>query len=125
MKLVTPLSKAKGMGAAKDGTEHFWQQRLTALILIPLSLWLGFSLAALPQADYSTVLEWLQSPFNSIALILFLMTSLYHGQMGVQVVIEDYIASTPLKLTLIIANKLLSLIAAVVAVFAIIKLAIA
>lgn len=125
MKLVTPLSKAKGMGAAKDGTEHFWQQRLTALILIPLSLWFGFSLAALPQADYSTVLAWLQSPFNSIALILFLMTSLYHGQMGVQVVIEDYIASTPLKLTLIIANKLLSLIAAVVAVFAIIKLAIA
>ena len=67
--LRTPLSKAKGLGSAKEGTSHFWHQRLTALLLIPLVLWLGFSLAALP-VDHASLVDWIRQPLVSIALIL-------------------------------------------------------
>jgi succinate dehydrogenase / fumarate reductase membrane anchor subunit len=121
-KYVTPLSKAKGLGSAKDGTHHFWMQRITALALIPLTLWFGFSLALLPQTDYAHVLQWLQSPFNSILSILFLLTSFHHGQLGMQVIIEDYIASTPVKLTALILTKLAAFLFAAIGIYAIVTL---
>ena len=85
--LRTPLSKVKGLGSAKEGTTHFWHQRLTALILIPLVLWIGFSLAALPM-DHVSLVSWVQQPLVTIALVLLIVTVFYHAQMGLPVVIE-------------------------------------
>lgn len=121
-KFVTPLKKAKGFGSASDGTHHFWVQRITALALIPLTLWFGFSLALLPQADYAHVIGWLQNPINAILLILFLLVSFHHGQLGMQVIIEDYIASTPVKLTALILTKLAAFLFAAIGIFAIVKI---
>ena len=71
--LRSPLSKVKGLGSAKDGTGHFWHQRLTALLLIPLVLWLGFSLAAMP-IDHATLADWIQQTWVTVALVLLLIS---------------------------------------------------
>ena len=91
--LRTPLSQVKGLGSAKEGTGHFWVQRLTAIGLVPLVLWLSFSIAALPGMDYVSIREWISSPFTSIMLILFLIAGFYHAKLGLQTVIEDYIGN--------------------------------
>ena len=72
----TPLSKVKGLGSAKEGTTHFWRQRVTALILIPLVLWAGYSLAVLP-VDHATLIGWVQHPLVSIALVLLIVTTFF------------------------------------------------
>jgi len=122
--LQTPLSKVKGMGSAKDGTEHFWAQRLTALALIPLTIWFCFSIAALPEASYATVVSWLQSPFNSVMLALSLFAGFYHLQLGLQVILEDYISNKEIRLYSIIAVKLLSVFFAALGIFSIIKVSV-
>ncbi len=119
--LKSPLAKVRGLGAAHEGTGHFILQRLSALALLPLVLWLVFSLARLPSLDYAQMLAWLASPFNALLLILFLGVGLYHAQLGVQVVLEDYISRLPLRMALIVAVKLLSLFAAVAGIFLLLK----
>ena len=79
--LRSPLSKVKGLGSAKEGTHHFWHQRLTSLLLIPLVLWLGFSLAAMP-VDHATLVEWIRQPFVTVLLVLLIVVVFYHAQLG-------------------------------------------
>ena len=122
--LQTPLAKVKGMGSAKDGTHHFWVQRLTALALVPLTIWFCLSIAALPEATYAVVVTWLQSPFNSVMLGLSLFAAFYHLQLGLQVILEDYISSSHIRLFSIIAVKLLSVFFAALGIFSIIKVSV-
>ncbi len=121
--LRTPLSKVKGHGSAKEGTGHFWYQRLTALALAPLCLWFCFSIASLPQMSYDTFTTWLSSPFSAIMLILVLATAFFHASLGLQVIIEDYVSSTPLRTAGIIAVKLLCVALAVTGIFSVLKIA--
>ena len=93
MNLRTPLARARGLGSAKEGSHHWWHQRLTAIALVPLSLWFIFSLISMVGADYMTVVYWLRLPFVSVLLILFIVFLFYHTVLGLQVVIEDYIDS--------------------------------
>ena len=72
--LRSPLSRVKGLGSAREGTSHFWHQRLTSLLLIPLVLWLGFSIAALPL-DHATLVRWVQQPLVTVALLLLIMAT--------------------------------------------------
>ena len=123
--LRTPLSQVKGLGSAKEGTEHFWVQRLTAIALIPLVLWLGFSIAALPGMDYVSIREWISSPFTSIMLILFLVTGFYHAKLGLQSVIEDYVSSHSTRTGVIIVVNFLAAILAVTGVFSVLRIAFA
>ncbi len=74
-----------------SGSWHFFWQRLTALLLIPLVIWFCFALASLPGADHATVVGWIRSPVNAPLLMLVLIVGLYHGYLGVRVVIEDYV----------------------------------
>jgi len=111
--LRTPLSRARGLGSAKDGTHHFWHQRLTALLMIPLTLWLGFSLASLP-VDHATLVSWIQQPVTTVGLVLVVIVTFYHAQLGLQVVIEDYVSSHSRRmLTLLFANLICLLFGAV------------
>lgn len=121
MSLRTPLAKARGLGSAKHGTHHFWLQRLTALALVPLSLWFLSALVGMTRVDYATVTSWMSSPPNAILLILFVISLFYHAQLGMQVVIEDYIDKEWQKVANIILIKLLSFVAAVASIFAILK----
>ena len=123
MSLVSPLNKVIGLGSAKEGAEHWWMQRLSAVALIPLGLWFSFALGAMDQLDYSSVVEFVRYPVNSILLVLALITLTYHSQLGVQVVAEDYVHSSSLKIITIVAVSFAHILVAVAGIFAILKVA--
>ncbi|NCF37733.1 MAG: succinate dehydrogenase, hydrophobic membrane anchor protein [Gammaproteobacteria bacterium] len=120
--LRSPLSRVKGLGSAKDGTHHFWHQRLTSLLLIPLVLWLGFSLAAMP-VDHATLVDWVRQPLVTIALVLLIGTTFYHAKLGLQVVIEDYVASHSRRTFILLLSSFLCLLFGLVGVVAVLKIA--
>lgn len=117
----TPLSRVKGLGSARDGTSHFWHQRLTALLLIPLILWIGFCIAALP-VDYATLVSWIQQPLVTVALVLLIMATFYHAQLGLQTVIEDYVAAHASRTVVLLASNLMCLLFATVGVISVLKI---
>ena len=120
--LRTPLSQVKGLGSAKEGTTHFWRQRLTALVLIPLVLWFGFGLAAMP-VDYPTLIATIQSPVVYIGLILLIIATFYHAQLGLQIIIEDYVSSHSTRMISIILVNFLCLLLGIIGVVAVLKIA--
>ncbi|MFK7852738.1 MAG: succinate dehydrogenase, hydrophobic membrane anchor protein [Granulosicoccus sp.] len=124
-KYRTPLSQVKGLGSAKEGTDHFWKQRLTAIALIPLVLWLGFSIASLPSMDYLAIREWLSQPFSAIVMILFLISGFFHARLGLQVVIEDYVGSHGPRTAAIIAVTFIGAALCVTGVFSVMRIAFA
>jgi succinate dehydrogenase / fumarate reductase membrane anchor subunit len=122
--LRTPLSKVKGLGSAKSGTEHFIMQRITALALIPLVIWFCLSLAFLPNANYASVVMWLSSPFNAVLLVVTLIAGFYHGALGLQVIFEDYISSHGKRTIAIIISNLVLFFFAALGVYSVLKISI-
>ena len=120
--LRTPLARVKGLGSARDGTSHFWHQRLTALLLIPLVLWIGFCIAALP-AEHGALVSWVQQPLVTVALVLLVIAVFYHAQLGLQVVIEDYISSHARRTVVLLLSNLLCLFFGTVGVVSVLKIA--
>jgi|TARA_B110000116_G_C16456076_1_gene411576 succinate dehydrogenase / fumarate reductase, membrane anchor subunit len=123
MSLVSPLNKALGLGSAKEGAEHWWVQRLSAVALIPLGLWFAVALAGMEDMTYRSVIEFIRHPVNSILLILALITLTYHSQLGVQVVVEDYVHSSTLKVITIVVVSFAHILVAVAGIFAVLKVA--
>ena len=123
--LRTPLSKVKGLGSAKEGTHHFWTQRLTALALIPLVLWLCFSIAALPGTDQATIQAWVGNSFNAVLLILMIVAAFYHAKLGLQMILEDYLSNHSTRTTAIILTTFLCILLACLGVFSVLKIAFA
>ncbi|MCG6888711.1 MAG: succinate dehydrogenase, hydrophobic membrane anchor protein [Gammaproteobacteria bacterium] len=119
--LRSPLSRVKGLGSAREGTGHFWHQRLTALLLIPLALWIGFCIAALP-ADYATLAAWVRQPLVTVALVLLIIAVFYHAQLGLQIVIEDYVASHAGRTLVLLISNLLCLLFGTVGVISVLKI---
>ena len=119
--LRSPLSRVKGLGSAREGTSHFWHQRLTALLLIPLVLWLGFSIAALPL-DHATLVDWVQKPLVTVALVLLIMALFYHAQLGLQTVIEDYISSHSSRTLVLLLSNLFCLLFGILGVVSVLKI---
>ena len=122
MDLRTPLNRARGLGSAKDGLHHWWAQRLTALALIPLVVWFAISLVMLSGADYAIVRAWIGSPIVMVLLILTIGIGLHHGQLGMQVVIEDYVHSDGVKLALIIGIRFVAAFFGLAAAVAILRI---
>ena len=108
MSLRTPLGRVRGLGTAKDGTDHFWVQRVTALALIPLSLLFVGLVWSFNGADRADVIALMSNPLVSSLFILFIVAGIYHAKLGVQVVIEDYIHSEGLKLASLAVVSMLS-----------------
>ena len=121
--MKTHLARVRGLGSAKEGSHHWWMQRLTAIALIPLTVWFAISIIGIVGADHAAVVNWFSSPVISIFMILFVSTMVYHSTLGVQVVIEDYIHKERWKFGLLIALKFLGITLGVVTVFSILKLA--
>ena len=119
--LRSPLSRVKGLGSAREGTSHFWHQRLTALLLIPLVLWIGFCIAALPL-DHETLVNWVSQPIITVALVLLIIALFYHAQLGLQVVIEDYISSHARRTVVLLLSNLFCLLFGIVGVVAVLKI---
>jgi succinate dehydrogenase / fumarate reductase membrane anchor subunit len=123
MSFQSPLTRVRGLGSAKNGTHHWWMQRVTAVALIPLCLWFVIAMIKMTGASYGDATDWVQSPFNAIMLLLLIGATFYHMQLGLQVVIEDYVQSEGAKVVLLMAQKLASLALAVAAGFAVLKIA--
>ncbi len=122
MSLRTPLAAARGLGSANEGVDHWWKQRLTAIALVPLLLWFGFSVALLGTADYYTVVGWLAHPVNAGLMILVLAVGIWHGVLGLQVVIEDYIATEWKKITVLLLVKFAAVIFALAGILAVLRI---
>lgn len=105
--LRSPLGRARGLGSAKDGLHHWWIQRLTSIALVPLSIWFVIALVGLRDADWETYALWVSNPLNATMMVLFIGVGLHHAQSGMQVVLEDYVASHGARVFSIIAVKLI------------------
>jgi len=123
MSLRSPLGRVRGLGSAKSGTEHFWIQRVTAIALIPLSLWFVYSVIALAGGDYAGAVAWLRTPTTAVLMIVLIAATFHHMQLGLQVVIEDYIHGEGVKIASLLLMKGASLLLAVAAAFAVLKVA--
>jgi succinate dehydrogenase / fumarate reductase membrane anchor subunit len=123
MSLQSPLNKVLGLGSAKEGTGHWWSQRLTAVSLVPLTLWFAFSLLGLPLGSHEAITNWIADPLHSILLILLLISGLYHSSLGLQVVIEDYVHGG-VKIAVLVAAQLGHVVLAVAGIYAVIVLSI-
>ncbi|MET0195357.1 MAG: succinate dehydrogenase, hydrophobic membrane anchor protein [Hyphomicrobiaceae bacterium] len=118
----TPLGRVRGLGSAKEGTEHFWKQRLTAvsnLILVCIAMVL---LAKLIGADYATVKRALAKPQNAILLLLLVLSGIIHMRLGMQSIIEDYVHSEGRRVMALMLNSFFSLVVGLTCVFAVLKL---
>ncbi|MES0008366.1 succinate dehydrogenase, hydrophobic membrane anchor protein [Mesorhizobium sp. M0062] len=119
----TPLAKVRGLGSAREGTGHFWRQRLTAIANIPLILFFVGFLIALNGAAFAEVRAALASPFVALVLALVLVSGLTHMRVGMQVIIEDYVHAEGMKLALIALSTFFTIAVGVASIFALLKLA--
>jgi succinate dehydrogenase / fumarate reductase membrane anchor subunit len=120
--LRTPLARARGLGSAREGVHHWWAQRLTAIALIPLVVWFAISLVMMSGADYGAVRAWIGSPMVMVLLILTIAIGLHHGQLGLQVVIEDYVHGDGSKLALIVAVRFVAVLFGLAAIVAVLRI---
>lgn len=123
MSLKSPLGQVRGLGSAKSGTHHWWAQRVTAVALVPLTLWFVFALATHAGADHAAATAWLSQPVNAILALLLIAATFHHLHLGLQVVIEDYIHAEGPKIAILLAVKLASIALGVAAAFAVLKVA--
>ncbi len=110
LSLKSELSKAKNLGSSATGSHHWLMQRLTAILLVPLFIWFCFFIHKSSGQEFAEILLSLKKPFNIVALMLLMQTSLYHSMLGMQVVIEDYISCLKLRNFLIIFLKLFTFV---------------
>lgn len=122
MSIRTPLARARGLGSAKSGTAHFWAQRVSAVALVPLSLWFVASIVAHVGADYHSVIAWLSSPFVAVLMVVYLGAIFYHSQLGLQVVAEDYIHTEWLKMATIVALQFINILLGVAAIVSVLMI---
>jgi len=123
MSLQSPLSKVLGLGAAKEGAQHWYSQRVSAVALLLLAPWFLVSLIYLGDVSYASITRWIASPVHSVLLSLFVIAASYHAQLGLQVVIEDYVPHKGTRVAVLLLLNFVLLLLAVIAVFSILRLA--
>jgi succinate dehydrogenase / fumarate reductase, membrane anchor subunit len=123
MSLQSPLGRVLGLGSAKDGAGHWWAQRVSAVALIPLTLWFMFSLLALPALDYATVRAWLSFPLSGFLALLLVGVSTYHSYLGTNEVIEDYVHSAGMKVLSLLSLRFAHVLVGGAGIFAIMRVA--
>lgn len=124
MSLKTPLGRVLGLGSAKEGTDHWWGQRISAVALVFLGGWFGYSLVRLESLTYLDVIRFVGVPLNGVLLSLLSITLAYHSYLGVQVVIEDYVHAPGTKVVSLLLSRFAHAFVAIAAVYAILVIGI-
>jgi succinate dehydrogenase / fumarate reductase, membrane anchor subunit len=119
----SPLGHARGLGSAKEGVQHWWVQRMTALALVPLVLWFVASIIGLAGASHAEVVAWIGRPLPAVLLLLLIAAGFHHSQLGLQVVIEDYVHDEGHKMVALIAVKAATIVVGALAALAVIRIA--
>jgi succinate dehydrogenase / fumarate reductase membrane anchor subunit len=117
------LARVRGLGSAKEGVQHWWMQRVSAVALVPLTLWFVVAVVAHTGADYAAMRAWLASPVTVALMVLLIGATFYHAALGLQVVIEDYVHAEGAKIAIILMMKLACLVLAVAAITALMFIA--
>jgi succinate dehydrogenase / fumarate reductase membrane anchor subunit len=123
MKMETPLGRVRGLGSARSGASHWWHERLTSVASLILLVWFFVSLLRLPDFGHQAVTEWLAAPFTAVPMLLLIVTIFWHLAAGLRVVLEDYVHEDGSKLFWLMAINFLSLFAAALSIFAVLKIA--
>ena len=121
-KMSTPLARVRGFGAAKSGSDHFWQQRLTAVANVPLTIAFVLIVVSLLGRNQAAAAQILGSPLVAMLMLLFIGSATYHMRIGMQVIIEDYVHSDVPKLALLMLNTFFAVVVGLTAAYAIFKL---
>ena len=121
--LRSPLGRVLGQGSAKDGVHHWWVQRLSSVALVPLTVWFVVSLLSLPSIDHATITAWIGQLWTAVFLILLVLTGAWHSQLGVRVVVEDYVHGHGAKALTLALVTFFHIVVAVAGVLAILKVA--
>lgn len=121
--LRSPLGSVVGLGSAKSGVHHWWLQRLTSVALVPLTVWFTVSLLSLPSLDHVTVVAWMAQSWTALLLILLVLVATWHSQLGLRVVVEDYVHNTGVRTLTLVTLTFVHAFLAVAGVFAILKIA--
>jgi len=122
MNMRTPLSQVRGLGSAKEGTDHFWKQRLTGVANIPLTIFFVFLVIAMIGADHARAAALIASPLVAIILLMMIVSGLYHMRLGMQTIIEDYVPAEGMKIALVMANTFFTVAIGVACIFAVLKI---
>ncbi|WP_394764180.1 succinate dehydrogenase, hydrophobic membrane anchor protein [Phenylobacterium sp.] len=119
----TPLGRARGLGSAKHGASHWVSERVSAIALVPLTIWAIYGVLRLAAGDYGFAVHWVQSPLNATLAVITLAISFWHMHAGLRVVVEDYIHKTLTKTALLLLNLFICGLAGALAIFSILKVA--
>jgi succinate dehydrogenase / fumarate reductase membrane anchor subunit len=123
MSLRSPLGRVLGLGSAKGGSSHWYAQRVTAVALVLLGLWFVVALGSLHGTGLDAVTAWLRSPLSSVLAVLFVGVAAYHANLGLQVVVEDYVSGKGARLAALVAIKFALVTAALVGVLSVLRIA--
>jgi succinate dehydrogenase / fumarate reductase membrane anchor subunit len=122
MNFRSPISKVKGLGSAKSGTTHFIHQRITAIMLVPICIWFVVSIILILKNPEENIPHYVTSPLNLTLLVLFLISFIYHGMLGMQVIIEDYVHCQVLKVIYLIVLYFISVFSIIIGLISVITL---
>jgi len=121
--LRSPLGRVLGLGSARDGTSHWWAERVSSVALVPLTLWFLFSLLLLPSLDFTVLRTWLAVPMSGFLTLLLVVVLTYHAYLGSVVIVEDYVHEHGAKLTLMVSLRFLFVLCGGASLFAILRIA--
>ena len=124
MSLRTPLGRVLGLGTAREGTEHWWAQRVSAVALLLLGAWFVIAIVMLDSLDHGAAVAFVGAPWNSVLLTLLSVMLAYHSYLGVQVVVEDYVHAPGIKVVSLMLSKFAHILVAVAAVYAVLRVGI-
>ena len=117
----TEIGRVRGLGAAKSGVHHWWLQRVTAVAALLLVTWFVVSLLRLPNFAHATVIAWMKQPLVAVPMLLFVANMVWHARLGLQVLIEDYVAGGA-RVALLLALNFLAVGAAALGILSILKI---
>lgn len=124
IQLRSPLGRVRGMGSAKQGSHHWWMQRVSSMALLPLMLWFVISVASLAGHSHAETIRWIGHPLNATLLLLTIAIGFQHTASGLQVVIEDYVEDEMTRMALILVEKAACVLFGVLAALAVLRIAV-